>query len=129
MKRDMDRRDVMKKNGEERTWDTYNGVRVLTLPDYPHLADEEVTAKFQVVGDERRRPRRAQHAAQYRDRLERAPLGLRSRQQAAAGLRSGRPLRGPDEAVRDARGHLHLERRRAVRGGERAREPRHDRDD
>ena len=36
----------MKKNGEERTWDTYNGVRVLTLPDYPHLADEEVTAKF-----------------------------------------------------------------------------------
>jgi hypothetical protein len=37
---------IRKKNGEARTWDTYGGVRVLTLADYPHLTDEEVAAKF-----------------------------------------------------------------------------------
>jgi 2-methylcitrate dehydratase len=37
---------IRKKSGEERTWDTYNGVRVLTMADYPHLTDEEVAAKF-----------------------------------------------------------------------------------
>lgn len=37
---------IQKKNGETRTWDTYNGVRALGDSDYPHLTDEEVTAKF-----------------------------------------------------------------------------------
>jgi 2-methylcitrate dehydratase len=37
---------IRKKNGEERTWDTYSGARVLGQAEYPHLTDEEVTAKF-----------------------------------------------------------------------------------
>jgi 2-methylcitrate dehydratase len=37
---------IRKKNGEERTWDTYNGARVLGEAEYPKLTDEEVTAKF-----------------------------------------------------------------------------------
>src|SRR5262245_36501610 len=37
---------IRKTNGESRTWDTYKGVRRLTLNDYPHMTDDEVTAKF-----------------------------------------------------------------------------------
>ena len=37
---------IRKKNGEQRTWDTYNGARVLGDAEYPNLTDEEVTAKF-----------------------------------------------------------------------------------
>lgn len=37
---------IRKANGESRTWDTYKGVRQLTLKDYPHMTDDEVTAKF-----------------------------------------------------------------------------------
>jgi hypothetical protein len=40
---------ILKKSGEERTWDTYNGARVLGQAEYPHLTDEEVTAKFDRV--------------------------------------------------------------------------------
>src|SRR5262245_3135776 len=37
---------IRKKNGETRTWDTYNGARVLGDAEYPKLTDDEVTAKF-----------------------------------------------------------------------------------
>ena len=37
---------IRKTNGESRTWDTYKGVRQLTLKDYPRMTDEELTAKF-----------------------------------------------------------------------------------
>lgn len=37
---------IRKTNGEERTWDTYDGARVLGEAEYPRLTDEEVTAKF-----------------------------------------------------------------------------------
>ena len=37
---------IRKKNGEERTWDTYGGARALGPAEYPRLTDEEVTAKF-----------------------------------------------------------------------------------
>ena len=37
---------IRKKNGESRTWDTYNGVRNLTLKEYPHFTDEQVAEKF-----------------------------------------------------------------------------------
>jgi 2-methylcitrate dehydratase len=37
---------IRRKNGEERTWDTYGGARVLGQAEYPKLTDEEVTAKF-----------------------------------------------------------------------------------
>lgn len=37
---------IRKKNGEERTWDTYNGVRSLGINEYPHVTDEETAAKF-----------------------------------------------------------------------------------
>lgn len=37
---------IRKTNGESRTWDTYNGVRRLTLAEYPHMTDDQVTAKF-----------------------------------------------------------------------------------
>jgi 2-methylcitrate dehydratase len=42
---------IKKKNGEERSFDTYKGVRVLTMTEYPHLTDEEVTAKFNKACD------------------------------------------------------------------------------
>jgi 2-methylcitrate dehydratase len=37
---------IRKTNGEERTWDTYGGVRQLTLREYPRMTDEQITAKF-----------------------------------------------------------------------------------
>ena len=37
---------IRKTNGQSRTWDTYKGVRRLTLRDYPQMTDEQVTAKF-----------------------------------------------------------------------------------
>jgi 2-methylcitrate dehydratase len=37
---------IRKTNGESRTWDTYKGVRRLTLKEYPQMTDDEVTAKF-----------------------------------------------------------------------------------
>lgn len=37
---------IRKKNGEERTWDTYSGARVLGQAEYPHVTDEETAAKF-----------------------------------------------------------------------------------
>src|SRR5260370_4540834 len=40
---------IRKKNGEERTWDTYNSARVLGYNEYPHVSDEETTAKFNRV--------------------------------------------------------------------------------
>ena len=40
---------IRKTNGEVRSFDTYNGVRVLTNADYPHVSDDELTAKFDRV--------------------------------------------------------------------------------
>jgi len=37
---------IHKKNGETRTWDTYNGARSLGLAEYPHFTDQEVLEKF-----------------------------------------------------------------------------------
>jgi len=37
---------ITKKSGESKTWDTYNGARVLGEKEYPHLTDAELTAKF-----------------------------------------------------------------------------------
>ena len=37
---------IRKKNGETRTWDTYNGARNLGGAEYPQLTDEEVLEKF-----------------------------------------------------------------------------------
>jgi 2-methylcitrate dehydratase len=37
---------IRKINGDVRTWDTYKGVRRLTLKEYPQLTDEQIAAKF-----------------------------------------------------------------------------------
>jgi hypothetical protein len=37
---------IVKKTGETKFWDTYNGVRVLSNKDYHHMTEEELTAKF-----------------------------------------------------------------------------------
>lgn len=37
---------IRKTNGDVRSWDTYDGARVLGEAEYPKLTDEEVTAKF-----------------------------------------------------------------------------------
>ena len=65
---------IRKKNGEARTWDTYNGARVLGETD-THLTDEEVTAKFdracayaRIPNDQRDRARSAWgNLSQFKD--------------------------------------------------------------
>ena len=37
---------IRKTSGESRTWDTYQGVRRLTLKEYPQMTDEQLAAKF-----------------------------------------------------------------------------------
>jgi 2-methylcitrate dehydratase len=40
---------IRKKNGETRTWDSYNGIRNIDETVHPHFTDEELLAKFNRV--------------------------------------------------------------------------------
>ena len=108
------------------------------LPRRRHLRDRQPSQRQEqprgAVLEERRvrervgpqgiRPRRVQRAAHDRDRLARAPVGRRSREQQDPDLRSGRHVPRRVAPVRPAERDLHHEGRRDLRRRFRVR-PRH----